>query len=146
MMSTTVSNEFPGLAQNAGAAKLQQPAITTPWKALCAWLTRDLRGMEASIERRDKNGEWAVECMSSPLESVTTHWTGNGVQVISIKVRMNGKPGLFEVTGPNLLEVRRNAAGWPIKVELGFEEGRLALLFSGQLEPQRWASRNAWGE
>jgi hypothetical protein len=113
---------------------------------LCAWLTRDLKGMEASIERRDKNGEWAVECVSSPLESVTARWTANGVQVISIKVRMNGNPGLFEVAGPSLLEVRRNEAGWPIKVELGNEEGRLALLFTGQMETQRWASRNAWGE
>ena len=145
-MSTIVSNEFSGLASNAEAQKLQQPSNTTPWKALCAWLTRDLRGMETTIERRDKNGEWATECVSSPLESVTTHWTVNGVQVISIKVRMNGNPRLFEVTGPNLLELRRNAAGWPVKVELGYEEGRLALLFSGQMEPQRWPSRNAWGE
>jgi hypothetical protein len=53
---------------------------------------------------------------------------------------------LFEISGPNSIGLRRNAAGWPIRVELGYEEGQLVLLFSGQMGPERKSSSNTWGE
>jgi len=124
----------------------EPPLTRTSWQILCAWLTRDLKGIETTVERRNQNGEWVVECVSYPLESVTTRWAANGVQVIAVKVKANDNVLLFEVPGPNSLEVRRNAAGWPIRIELGNTEGLTVLLFSGQMDPQRWASRNAWGE
>jgi hypothetical protein len=131
----------------ATVALSQEPPLSrTSWQILCAWLTRDLKGIETTIERRDWNGEWVVECVSYPLESVTARWAANGVQVISIKVKVNGNIKLFEVPGPNSLDVRRNAAGWPIRIDLGNAEGQTVLLFSGQIDPQRRASRNAWGE
>src|SRR6185369_15397468 len=103
----------------------------------CGWLTRDLRGMMTTIERREKGGDWVVECLSFPMESVTTHITSNGVRVISVGIRINGSCKLFESSGPISIGLRRNAAGWPIRVEVGYEEGQLVLLFSGQMGPER---------
>ncbi|HEY7405007.1 MAG TPA: hypothetical protein VIB39_15890 [Candidatus Angelobacter sp.] len=142
------------IVESKAASAISRPEVTRPepalsrtsWQILCAWLTRELKGLETTIERRDSNGEWVVECVSYPLLSVTTRWGANGVQVISIKVKVNGNTKLFEVSGPNTLDVKRNAAGWPIRIELGNTEGRTVLLFSGQMDPERWASRNAWGE
>ncbi len=140
-MNTIVENK------SANTITSPEPPLTrTSWQILCAWLSHDLKGIETTIERRSQNGEWVVECVSYPLESVTTRWGANGVQVVSIKVKVNGNIRLFEVPGPNSLEVRRNAAGWPIRIELGNGEGQTVLLFSGQTDPQRWASSNAWGE
>jgi hypothetical protein len=144
-VSTVINCEpAPPAAKPASTEPTQTQAAV--WEPLCRWLTRDLRGMETTIERQDKDGEWLVECVSGFLDSVTTHETANGVRVISVRARLNGKTRLFEFPGPNSLGVRRNAAGWPVRVEVGYEEGRLALLFSGQMDPQRRSSRNAWGE
>jgi hypothetical protein len=129
----------------AGAHAKQGPT-SAGWEVLCGWLAQDLRGMMTTIERREKGGDWVVECLSYPLESVTTRQTANGVRVISISIRMNGACKLFEISGPNSIGLRRNAAGWPIRVELGYEEGQVVLLFSGQMDPQRRSSRNSWGE
>lgn len=129
--------------QNAGFA---DSLCVTPWEALCDWLARDLHNMEATIERRSNAGDWVVECASYPLENVTTRETQNGVRVISIAVRVDGKTKLFEVSGPNSLAIRRNAAGWPIRIELGYAEGLFVLIFSGQIEPQKRSSSNSWGE
>src|ERR1051325_9979614 len=122
------------------------PLCVNPWNTLCAWLTRDLHDMEVTIERRSTGGAWVVEGVSFPLESVTTRETANGVRVISIGVHMAGKTKLFEVGGANSLGFRRNGAGWPVRVELGFEGGELVMLFSGQMDPQRQSSSNSWGE
>ena len=145
-MSVTTENGLGVIATEQQAVGLADSLCVTLWEALCDWLTRDLHNMEATIERRSKDGEWTVECVSYPLESVTTHETQNGVRVISILARTDGTAKLFEVSGPNSLEVRRNAAGWPIRIELGYEEGQLVLIFSGQTDPQRKSSGNSWGE
>ena len=145
-MSVTTENGLSGIANTHQPAGLVDPQCVTLWETVCDWLTRDLHNLEATIERCSKAGEWVVECVSYPLESVTTHETQNGVRVILIGVRIGGKTKLFEVAGPNSLGVRRNAAGWPIRIELGYEEGQLVLIFSGQIDPQRRSSSNSWGE
>jgi hypothetical protein len=144
-MSTMLKSESTSAA-DLRTGTIAQPLPQPSWEALCAWLTENLRGMEVTIERREGNGEWVVECLSYPLESVTTHQTLNGVQVISICVRMNGIIKSFEIAGPHLINLHRNAAGWPVKVEMGYQEGQLTLLFSGQMEPQRKITANSWGE
>jgi hypothetical protein len=145
-MSATTQNGLSAVADRDHAAGFADSLCVTPWEALCDWLTRDLHNMEATIERRSNTGEWVVECVSYPLESVTTRETQNGVRVISIGVRADGKTKLFEVPGPNSLAIHRNAAGWPIRIELGYAEGLFVLIFSGQLDPQKKSSRNSWGE
>jgi hypothetical protein len=145
-MSVITENGLSTIVDRHQAAGFADSLCVTPWEALCDWLTRDLHNMEATIERCSNAGEWIVECVSYPLESVTTHETPNGVRVISIGVRVDGKTKLFEASGPNSLAVRRNAAGWPIRIELGYTEGLFVLIFSGQTDPQRRSSCNSWGE
>jgi hypothetical protein len=145
MSTTAVHRELEGRSVPAVSETSQTPSASF-WETLCEWLTRDLRGMMTTIERREKGGDWVVECQSFPMETVTTHMMSNGVRVISVGLRVNGNRKLFEVPGPNSIGVRRNAAGWPIRVELGYEEGQLVLLFSGQMDPARRSSSNTWGE
>jgi len=122
-MSAVITKESIKPAKCRKTADLDHSRAETSWESLCDWLTRELHGMETTIERRDKGGDWVVECLSFPLESVTTR-TSNGVPIISIGVRMNGHTRLFEIAGPDSAGVRRNAAGWPIRVELGYAEGQ----------------------
>lgn len=145
-MSVTTENGLSTITDRHQPVGLADSISGAKWKTLCDWLTRDLHDMEATIERRSKAGEWVVECVSFPLESVTTHETQNGVRVVSIGVRMDGQTKLFDVSGPNSLGVHRNAAGWPVRIEFGYEEGQLVLIFSGQMDPQRRLSANSWGE
>lgn len=145
-MSTTGVHRKLAKRSAPAVAETKRAPSESSWEALCGWLTRDLRGMMTTIERREKGADWVVECLSFPMESVATRMTSNGVQVISVELRVNGSRKLFEVPGPNSIVVRRNAAGWPIRVELGYEEGQLVLLFSGQMDPERRASSNTWGE
>ena len=145
-MSVATESGLSAIANRHQPVGIADSLCTAPWGPLCDWLTRDLRNMEATIERRSKAGEWVIECMARPLESVTSHETQNGVQVISIVVRLDGKTKLFEVFGPNSLGVHRNAAGWPIRIELGYEEGQLVLIFSGQMDSPLRSSSNSWGE
>ncbi|MGB9120029.1 MAG: hypothetical protein WCE73_05385 [Candidatus Angelobacter sp.] len=145
-MSTTVVHRELTRRSAPAVSEMKQAPNASSWETLCGWLTRDLRGMMTTIERREKGGDWVVECRSFPMESVTTRMTSNGVRVISVGIRINGSCKLFEISGPNSIGLRRNAAGWPIRVELGYEEGQLVLLFSGQMDPERRSSRNTWGE
>lgn len=145
-MSAVAEPELSTMQFAPGASEARPQLSPSSWETLCGWLTRDLLGMMTTIERREKDGDWVMECPSFPLESVTTHITSNGVRVISVSIRMNGSCKLFEISGPNSIGLRRNAAGWPIRVELGYEEGKLVLLFSGQMDPERRSSSNSWGE
>jgi len=145
-MSTIVKSDPNKVMAGLEIGPIAHPLPPSSWEALCTWLTENLRCMEATIERREGNGQWVVDCLSYPLESVSTHQTLNGVQVISVCVRMNGISKRFEIAGPYSISLHRNAAGWPIKVEVGYQEGELTLLFSGQMEPQKSLTANAWGE
>jgi|SRR5580765_1376934 len=143
-MSTAV-HPNPTTMQSSPSVPERKPSVAT-WEILCEWLTQELRGLMTAIERREGDGDWIVECVSFPMESVTTHITSNGIRVLSVNVCMNGHSKRFEISGPNSIGLRRNAAGWPLRMELGYKEGRLVLVFSGQTDPQRRSSSNAWGE
>jgi hypothetical protein len=143
-MSTAV-HPNPATMQSASSLREVKPNVDK-WESLCGWLTQELRGIMTTVERREGDGDWVVECLSSPMESVTTRVTSNGIRVLSVSICMNGHRKLFEISGPNSIGLRRNAAGWPLRVDLGYEEGRLALIFSGQMDPQRRSSSNGWGE
>jgi hypothetical protein len=145
-MSTTVVHRELARRSAPAVAETTQALSASSWETLCEWLTRDLRGMMTTIERREKGGDWVVECQSFPMESVTTRMTPNRVRLICVAIRVNGSRKLFEVPGPNSIVVHRNAAGWPTRVELGYEEGQFVLLFSGQINPERRSSSNTWGE
>jgi hypothetical protein len=116
------------------------------WEGLCCWLTMNLKGMEMTLERREGGGEWKVECLSHPLQSVTTHQTPNGVQIVCIKAGMNGNSRIFEIAGPDSITLYRDPAGFPVRVEIRNQDVQVVLCFSGPLEPQVRQSSNAWGE
>jgi hypothetical protein len=99
-----------------------------------------------TIERRETNGNWLMECLSQPLEGVTSHETTNGVRVISVSVRMDGHSRQFDFAGPNSLSLERDGAGFPTRLEMGYQDGQFILIFSGPMKPQSWPTGNAWGE
>jgi len=116
------------------------------WEGLCCWLTTTLKGMEMTLERREGDGEWNVECLSHSLESVTTHRTPNGVQILSINAGMNGSSRAFEVAGPDSVALYKDPAGFPVRVEIKGHDVQVLLCFSGPIEPLSRHSSNAWGE
>jgi hypothetical protein len=116
------------------------------WEGLCCWLTNNLRDMEMTLERRENGGDWKVECISHPLQSITTHFTANGVQVVSIIASVGGKPRTFDVAGPDSITLYRDPAGFPVKVDIRNQDVQVVMCFSGEIEPQRRQSSNAWGE
>jgi hypothetical protein len=133
------------------APALVHPEITThalppeSWEKLCAWLTENLKGIGTTIERRQPGGEWGMECLEHRLEGITTH-QANGVQIISVNMAMNGHHKLFAIAGPCSITLCKNAAGWPEIVEIGTDEGKFVMRFSGPPEPRKRMSSNAWGE
>jgi hypothetical protein len=127
-------------------AALAQLLPPTWWEGLCGWLTANLKDMEMSLERREAGGDWNVECLLRPLQEVTTHQTPNGVQILSIRVGMNGKSRIFELAGPESISLSNDAAGFPVRVEIRSHDSELVLVSSGPLDPQKKQSSNAWGE
>lgn len=115
------------------------------WEGLSCWLTTILKGMEMTLERREDGGEWQVECLSRPLQCVTTHDT-NGVHILSISADINGISKVFEVAGPDSITLYKDPAGFPVRVEMKNQKVEVLLCFSGPIEPPWRRSSNAWGE
>jgi hypothetical protein len=122
-------------------------ATGTPayWEALCAWLNQELKGISASVERREGKCS-RLESHFHPLEDLATHVTPNGVRVVAITLRTNGHTRTFEVAGPNSVTAKRNAAGALMTVEIRNQEGALVLHFCGSVPASPSFSANAWGE
>jgi hypothetical protein len=99
-MSATVVHREPTRGFAPAVSETKQSPRASSWETLCGWLTRDLRGMMTTIERREKGGDWVVECLSFPMESVTTHITSNGVRVISVGIRINGSCSCLKSQDP----------------------------------------------
>jgi hypothetical protein len=139
-LEQTKSNDSP-------ITKPAAPATRAPnyWETLCIWLTNELYGVSASVERRERNCS-RLESHFHPLERFTTRVTSNGVRVIAIGVRTNGHTRVFEVAGPNSVTFRWNSAGRPKAVEIRNEEGVIILHFCGAVPAAPASSANAWGE
>lgn len=142
-MSSIENHVRASVPEQAAPGQLQ-PA--TWWEGLCGWLTTTLKGMEVTLERREEDGEWNVECLLRPLEGFATHRTPNGVQVLSIHVGMNGRSRVFEFAGADSVTLCRDPAGFPVRVEIRNKQAELLLCFSGPLEPQKTQTSNTWGE
>jgi hypothetical protein len=142
-MMNSVHEQLSALAVDEPANMQRYPRSW--WEGLCCWLTTTLKGIEMTLERREGGGEWQVECLSHPLQRVTTHET-NGVQILCISADMNGNSKIFEIAGPNSIALSRDPAGFPVKVEIKSQDVQVVLCFSGLVEPQSRHSSNAWGE
>ena len=81
-MSAVAKSELSTMPFAPVVSEVRPQPSPPSWETLCGWLTRDLRGMMTTIERREKDGDWVMESLSFPMESVTTHMTSNGVRVI----------------------------------------------------------------
>jgi hypothetical protein len=139
----SVQQQVHGLSEKSA---IEQSMPASWWEGLCCWLTTNLKNMEMTLERREGGGEWQVECLSHPLQSVTTHQTPNGVQILSITAGMNGSSRVFEIAEPDSITLYQDPAGFPVRVELKNQRVEVLLCFSGPLEPPLRQSSNAWGE
>jgi hypothetical protein len=115
------------------------------WRQFCQWLTKQLQGVETTIERLEGK-ERFTECLDRTLEKVEAGELADGVTAIVITVGYNGKHRVLKVAGPNFLRLHANAAGWPRILEIGYEEGKLLLHFTGGISPGEVFTANSWGE
>ncbi|MFI5104398.1 MAG: hypothetical protein ACHP79_05690 [Terriglobales bacterium] len=116
------------------------------WQEFCHWCTEMLRGMVVDIERDTGKGLCVAECLQRPLEQIAARELKNGVTAIDVAVDIGGKRRVFEVAGPNSLRLHCNAAGWPLALEIGYEEGKLVLHCSSAAVTAPIFSGSSWGE
>lgn len=137
----------PAQSRVSREAEASRALTASSWEALCCWLQSNLKNIEMTLERRrEGEGEWKVECISHPLQSVTTHQTQNGVQIISISASIDGKSRVFEISGPGSITLFKDPAGFPVRVEIRNDSEQVLLCFTGAIEPQTKQSSNSWGE
>lgn len=131
--------------QRVMKADVLPPGTPDYWEELCAWLRKELKGVSASIERREGKCS-KLESHFHPLEDFATRITPNGVRTIAITVRTNGHTRTFEVAGPDSVTAKRNAAGRFTAVEIRNSEGALVLHFCGPVPASPPFTANSWGE
>ena len=129
------------------ALKANLPITDSPayWETLCSWLTSELKGVSASLERLEQNCS-RLESHFHPLESITTRVASNEVRTITITLRTNGHTHAFEIAGPDSVTVTRNPAGRITTVAIRTPEAALVLHSCGPLPVPCAPSANAWGE
>lgn len=116
------------------------------WPEFCRWMTATLAGVTTNIVRDEGNDRAMVECLDRELKSIDHILLPSGVNAIHVTVDIGGKPHRFEVAGPCWLRVHYDAAGFVIRVEIGYEEGKLILSFTGSPAPGTIFTANSWGE
>lgn len=119
---------------------------TRRWQDFCQWCSQSMQGIVTDIERDTGKELRVVECLQQPLQQIAARVSANGVIAIDVTVAVNGKPRVFEVAGPRWLRVHCNSAGLPIVLEIGDEEGKLILHFTGATAAAPVFSGNSWGE
>jgi hypothetical protein len=138
-------------ANTAGLAATLQPIAAheisaSRWQDFCNWCSVKLHGIVTDIERDTGRELRLVECLQQPLERISSRVLANGVTAIDVTVNVNGKPKIFEVSGPSWLRLHTNPAGFPALLEIGYEEGKLVLHLTGVSDPAPVFSGNSWGE
>ena len=118
----------------------------TAWPAFCRWVTENLAGVVTTLVRDEGPDRRIVECLEHPLERVDSVLLANGVTAVKVSMRINGLCHVFEVTAPSWLRLHYNAAGFVTVLEIGYEEGKLALRFTGSPQLGSAFTANSWGE
>lgn len=119
--------------------------VKSAWGSFCNWFSNNFHDLETSIERSEA-GERMVECREQRFESLSTALQPDGVLDIKVAVGQAGKQRTVQVSGPQWLRLHYNAAGWPTLLEIGYEEGKLALRFNSAATSGRAFTGNSWGE
>jgi hypothetical protein len=115
-------------------------------ESYCEWMTRNFGGMEASMECIEAGGNRAVEFRNRPLMSMQVYVGANAVSVIGLTFGVNGHKRLYEVSGIKSIQLERDAAGFPTKLELVGNNEKTVLWFTGNPQPAPTYGRNSWGE
>ncbi len=135
------------LVEKSKSIRAHEVAVAA-WTSFCNWFSQRFKGVQTTIERiEERDGEKHItECVDRPLERVATEVLADGVTGIHVTVRYNGKHRVLEVAGPRWLRLHWDAAGWPQVMEIGYDEGKLALRFTGSICPGPTFTANSWGE
>lgn len=122
------------LPEERESAKLAKDAgeFTGPWKSCCEWLGRMVKGMAASMERMQGDGNCVVEFQDWPLVAVQARQLENGVNAIDLTFAANNHERLFQITGVTAIQLERDAAGFPTVVQFVSEGERVVLRFTGK--------------
>ena len=118
----------------------------TAWPAFCHWITTNLGGVVATLARDEGPDRRMVECLECPLERVDAVSLANGVAAVKITMRVKQRSHIFEVPAPSWLRLHYNAAGFVTVLEIGYEQGKMALRFAGSPPLGRAFTANSWGE
>lgn len=137
----------PQLVEKEGAIQAHEIGMAA-WAPFCDWFTERFKDVETTIERiEERDGQRRItECLDRPLERVAAEVLADGIIGIHVAVRYNGRRRVMEVAGPRWLRLHWNAAGWPKVLEIGYNEGRLALRFTGNIPRGPIFTANSWGE
>lgn len=116
------------------------------WPEFCHWMTANLAGVVTTVVRDEGPDHRIVECLKCSLEQVDSVLLANGVTAVRVSVRVNGNCHLFEVPAPSWLRLHYNAAGFVTVLEIGYEEGKMGLRFTGSAPLGTAFTANSWGE
>lgn len=119
--------------------------VKSAWGTFCNWFSSTFHDLETSIERSE-GGERMLECRDHRFDSLSTALQPDGVLDIKVAVGYDGRGRTLQVSGPEWLRLHYNAAGWPTLLEIGYEEGKLALRFNSAATSGRTFTGNSWGE
>jgi len=120
--------------------------FTGLWNSCGEWLSRNVKGIAASMERVGHDGSRIVEFENWPLAAIRAHRLENGVNAIRLTFATNKQERRFEITGVNAIHLERGAAGFPTVTEFVTERERVVLRFTGRPRGTPIYTGNSWGE
>lgn len=123
----------------------EQSVQTAVFESYCAWFTQNFRGIEATMERIDPSGS-VVEFHGRPLVGIDVHTDANNVTAIRLTFATNSHERVFDISGVKALHIERDAAGFPMFLELRRDDETIVLRFTGAVRSAPTYSRNSWGE
>jgi hypothetical protein len=123
-----------------------QPVADASWPILCKCLTGNFRGMTVTVECVDAEGGRTVAVRDQFLEDVVFRVLQDGVPAVSVTTGTRLQRHVLDLTAPQALTVQRNAAGWPVRVEIDHAHGRAILHFNAEEPKLPKFSSNFWGE
>jgi hypothetical protein len=116
------------------------------WPAFCKWFIAGYRGIIASLERHEKGSGPLVDCVERPLLDLRLRRLENGVTAITVTSEGKPRNTQLDLTGPRRMTIQTNAAGWPSRLTVAYEDGEFVAHFTGGLDPAAVSTGNSWGE
>ena len=116
------------------------------WPAFCEWFTDGYRGIVASLERHEKESGPLVDCVERPLLDLRLRRLENGVTAMTVIAEGKPRNTQLDLTGPRSMTIQNNAAGWPSRLTVTYEDGEFVAHFTGGLDPAAASTGNSWGE